>query len=74
MNVLLYTPCTVSISNGTTGYGQVYGGTVNVQNNFAAHYVPIPTVPGATGGGSASRTALTLAVVYERQIASPADV
>jgi hypothetical protein len=70
VNVMLYTPCTVSISNGTTGYGQVYGGTVNTQNNYTAHYVPLPTVPGASGGGSASTTALTLAIVYERQIAS----
>jgi hypothetical protein len=70
VNVLLYTPCTVSVSNGSTGYGQVYGGTISASNNFTAHYVPLPAVPGATGGGSASTTALTLAVVYERQVAS----
>lgn len=74
VNVLLYTPCTISISNGTTGYGQVYGGVVDVKNSYTAHYVPLPTVPGASGGGSASTTALTLAVVYERQIASLAFV
>jgi hypothetical protein len=60
----------ISISNGTTGYGQVYGGVVNTKNSYTAHYVPLPTVPGASGGGSASTTASTLAVVYERQIAS----
>ena len=70
VNVMLYTPCTVSVSNNSTGYGQVYGGTVNAANNFTAHYTPMPTVPGSSGGGSASSTALTLAVVYERQIAS----
>jgi hypothetical protein len=67
---MLYTPCTVSVANGSTGYGQVYGGVVSAQNNYTAHYVPVPAVPGATGGGSANSTALTLAVVYERQIAS----
>jgi hypothetical protein len=60
----------VSVANGSTGYGQVYGGVVSAQNNYTAHYVPVPAVPGATGGGSANSTALTLAVVYERQIAS----
>jgi Tfp pilus assembly protein PilX len=70
VDVMLYTPCTISISNGTTGYGQVYGGVVNTKNSYTAHYVPLPTVPGASGGGSASTTALTLAIVYERQIAS----
>jgi hypothetical protein len=70
VNVMLYTPCTLSISNSTTGYGQVYGGVVNATNSFTEHYVPLPPVPGSSGGGSASVTALTLAVVYERQIAS----
>jgi hypothetical protein len=70
VNVMLYTPCTLTISNSTTGYGQVYGGVVNATNNYTQHYIPLPPVPGATGGGSASVTALTLAVVYERQIAS----
>lgn len=70
LNVMLYTPCTVTVSNNSTGYGQVYGGTVNAANNFTAHYVPLPTLVDSTGGGSASSTALSLAVVYERQIAS----
>jgi len=70
VNVMLYTPCTVSVANGSTGYGQVYGGVVSAANNYTAHYVPVPAVPGSTGGGSATTTALTLAVVYERQIAS----
>jgi hypothetical protein len=73
VDVMLYTPCTVTISNGSTGYGQVYGGTVDASNAYTAHYVPLPTIPGSSGGGSASSTSLTLAVVYERQISSPAD-
>jgi hypothetical protein len=69
VNVLDYTPCTVSIANNSTGYGQVYGGQVNAANNFTAHYVPMPTVPGSSGGGSVSAST-TIAVVYERQIFS----
>jgi hypothetical protein len=68
VQVLDYTPCTISIGNNSTGYGQVYGGQVAASNNFTAHYVPM-TLPGATGGGQ-SVSSTTIAVVYERQLSS----
>ena len=69
LHVLQYTPCTFTSGALTTGYGQVYGGTVDVLAAFSLHYYPILTVPGATGGGSVT-TATTIAVVYERQLSS----
>jgi len=69
VDVLFYTPCTITISNNTTGWGQVYGGVVSVQNNFTSHFVPLPTVPGASGGGSVNGP-LNVAIVYERQVSS----
>lgn len=68
VQVLDYTPCTITISNNSTGYGQVYGGQVNASNNFTAHFVPM-TIPGASGGGQ-SISSTTIAVVYERQLSS----
>jgi len=64
VNVLFYTPCTMSISNNSTGYGQVYAGTVSPSNNFTQHYVPIGTVPGA---GGANAPAFAVGVQYERE-------
>jgi predicted acyltransferase (DUF342 family) len=69
VNVLDFTPCTITISNNSTGYGQVYGGQIDATNLFTAHYMPMPTVPGASGGGSVNAMS-TIAVVYERQISS----
>ena len=69
INVLDYTPCTISVSNNSTGYGQVYAGTVSVQNNFSQYYVPMPVVPGASGGGQVNGP-LAVAVAYERQTLS----
>lgn len=68
VDVLDYTPCTITISNNSTGYGQIYGGQVNAANIFTAHYVPM-SLPGATGGGQ-SVSSTTIAVVYERQLSS----
>lgn len=73
VNVMFFTPCTLDIQNNSTGYGQVYAGTIEVQNNFSAHYVPMPAIPGATGGAaSASGSSVTIGVTYIRQIESPA--
>jgi hypothetical protein len=68
LDVLDYTPCTVTISNNSTGYGQVYAGQLNATNHFTAHYVPMAVI-GASGGGQ-SVSATTIAVVYERQLSS----
>jgi hypothetical protein len=70
INVLHYTPCTLTISNNSTGYGQIYAGVVSVQNNFTEHFVPLPTVPDSSGGGAVNGP-LSVAVAYERQVLSP---
>jgi len=70
LDVLFYTPCQIKISNNSTGYGQIYGGVVNVSNNFTSHFVPLPTVPGSSGGGTLTGP-LSVAIVYERQVSSP---
>jgi hypothetical protein len=68
VDVLDYSPCTITISNNSTGYGQVYAGQVNASSNFTTHYQPM-SLPGASGGGQ-SVSATTIAVVYERQLSS----
>ncbi|MBV8161449.1 MAG: hypothetical protein JO265_11050, partial [Acidimicrobiia bacterium] len=64
VNILWYTPCTMSISNNSTGYGQMYAGTVSASNNFTMHYVPMGTVPGSSGAGS---PAFSVGIEYERE-------
>jgi len=64
VNILWYTPCTMSISNNSTGYGQMYAGTVSPSNNFSLHYVPMGTVPGSAAAGS---PAYTVGIQYERE-------
>ena len=64
LNILWYTPCTMTVSNNSTGYGQLYAGTVNASNNFTMHYVPMGNVPGS-GGGAAP--AFTVGIEYERE-------
>ncbi|HUY63140.1 MAG TPA: hypothetical protein VMV14_01330 [Acidimicrobiales bacterium] len=72
LDVLDYTPCTITVANNSTGVGQVYGGNIVAANNFTSHYYPVPAVPGSSGGG-ANASATTIAVVYERQISSLAQ-
>ncbi|MHB8681981.1 MAG: hypothetical protein ACYDA2_07800 [Acidimicrobiales bacterium] len=73
INVLYYTPCTMSVANNAAGYGQIYAGTVSVQNNFTEHFVPLPSVPDASGGGQVNGP-LSVAVAYERQVQSPPNL
>ena len=71
LDVLDYTPCTLTISNNSTGYGQVYAGTLNATNLFSAHFVPMSLPGGAATGGGQSASFTLIAVVYERQLSSP---
>ncbi|HLX87226.1 MAG TPA: hypothetical protein VKR22_02020 [Acidimicrobiales bacterium] len=68
VNVLFYTPCTVSIANNNAGYGQIYAGQVSASNNYTQHYVPVPS-PAATGGGT--YTVLVASLQFEREVNSP---
>ena len=70
LDVLDYTPCTLTISNNSTGYGQVYGGIINATNLFTAHYVPMSLPGNAASGGGQSASYTIIAVVYERQLSS----
>ena len=72
LDVLDYTPCTLVIANNSTGYGQVYAGTLDANNLFSAHFVPMSLPGGAASGGGQSASFTLLAVVYERQLSSPA--
>jgi hypothetical protein len=72
LKVMMYTPCNVTVGNNDAGYGQIYAGDVDAVNNFTLHYVPVPTIPDATGGG-AVQNGTTIAVVYERQLSSLAQ-
>ena len=67
INVLFYTPCTMSISNKDAGYGQIYAGQVSESNNFTEHFVPVPS-PAASGGGTYN--ILVASLVFERQVTS----
>ena len=70
LNVMYYTPCTMTISNNATGYGQIYAGTVSEQNNFSEYFIPMPTIAAASGGGQVNGP-LTVAIAYEREVLSP---
>jgi len=68
IDVFFYTPCTMSVANATTGYGQIYAGVVNEQNNFTTYFVPM-FVPSLSGGGSTQ--SVQASVVFERQVTTP---
>jgi Tfp pilus assembly protein PilX len=55
-DVGLYTPCTAHMSNQNAFYGQVVGGTVDIQNNWNMNYRPT-TFPGALVTGFAENIA-----------------
>jgi hypothetical protein len=66
LSVFIYTPCTITINNNSAGDGaQIYGGTVNIKNQFTMTYLPF-TIPGA--GGVSGYNA---EVAYKREIANP---
>jgi hypothetical protein len=62
-NVLLYSPCTVTVNNLSSFSGQVLGNTVNLTNNFTMSYRPVlvPGVPTLVG--------FDQSIVYLREVA-----
>jgi hypothetical protein len=46
LSVGVYTPCTATMSNNNSFYGQVVGGTIAISNNWSMTYRPI-VIPGA---------------------------
>ncbi|HVE46376.1 MAG TPA: hypothetical protein VNA57_06480 [Acidimicrobiales bacterium] len=67
VHYLMYTPCKITLKNANGGYGQIYGGTVSIENNFTFHYAPV-SVFGATNTTPA--TTYTLDIAYKREIPS----
>jgi hypothetical protein len=62
--VFVYSPCTVTWENhGANAAGQVFGGTVNISNNFSMQYMPI-FVP-----GFGQITGHKVDIAYKREIA-----
>jgi hypothetical protein len=45
VNISMYSPCTVSVSNSTSMSGQLLGGTLLVNNQLTMNFVPV-LVPG----------------------------
>ena len=70
--VALYSPCTIHLSNNgkiepkASFQGQILGGTVTVENNFAMKYVPV-LIPGVSPISGFEQD-----VVYLREVASTA--
>jgi len=64
LTTLLYTPCTLSVNNNSSEYGQMYAGTINAGNNFTENYVPTGTIPGLTSGAAAYK----VGIGFEREV------
>jgi hypothetical protein len=66
LQIFLYTPCTIDISNNSAGDGaQLYGGTVKINNQFTLNFQPF-YIPGAGG-----ITGYNVDIAYLREIVNP---
>ncbi|MCA1727146.1 MAG: type II secretion system GspH family protein [Actinobacteria bacterium] len=66
VRVFLYSPCKITMQNNNLGLGgQIYGGTVDLQNQFSFAYRPV-AVPGA-----GDVTGLNPQTTYLREVANP---
>ena len=65
VHAFLYTPGAIAINQHSTVYGQVYGCSVSMGNNFHLYYRSTP-VFGATGGGGIS--SYNVDVAYKREV------
>ncbi|MET0590916.1 MAG: hypothetical protein ABWZ77_07055, partial [Naasia sp.] len=52
---MFYTPCAISLNNGTQFRGQLYGGTMSVSAGDSLIYVPVG-IPGVQLGGATGST------------------
>jgi hypothetical protein len=68
INIFLYSPCTVTISNNSESYGQIYGGTVTIANAFSMTFTPVP-IPGVElpGGPPVSSGEFSIDIIYKRE-------
>ena len=64
IRLFIYTPCSVSWTNGTGLDGQIFGGSVNVTNSFSMTYLPLD-VPGYT-----TTTGYQVDIAYIREVSS----
>jgi hypothetical protein len=66
LEIFVYTPCTIDISNNSGADGtQLYGGTVKINNQFTLNYEAF-YVPGAGGV-----TGYNVDIAYMREIVNP---
>jgi hypothetical protein len=66
LQIFVYTPCTVTINNNSAGDGaQIYGGTVNITNQFTLTFRSFQ-IPGAGG-----ITGYNVDIAYIREIVNP---
>ena len=66
LQIFVYTPCTVNIANNSAGDGaQIYGGTVNITNQFTLTFLSFQ-IPGAGGV-----TGYNVDIQYTREIVNP---
>ncbi len=73
ITVFMYTPCSIETNNTTDLSGQLYGGSVTVQNAMTLRYVPIG-IPGVTFPSNTPTVTSgnRVDIVYTREIKTPA--
>lgn len=67
VNMYIYSPCTISLSNNSSQIGQVYGGSdVSIQNKFTMQFIKVPVF----GIDPTSTPVLSykLDIVYKREM------
>ena len=63
INLMLYSPCQITLANSNGFKGQVLGGTINISNQFTMYYTPV-LVPGLGG----TITGFTQDIAYVREV------
>lgn len=66
VNMLIYSPCSISFANSSTHIGQIYGGSdVSIRNRFRLQYRPLPVF--GIDPSSLPNRGYTPSIVYKRE-------